>query len=508
VSSVTTVIIDPATQSATVGDSFSVDVDVENVNNLGAYEFTLRYDPAVVSYVSVSNGSFLGSTGRWVDCVGPILDASAGTIRFGCVTTDSGTPGPSGSGQLAQVVLHADAAGTSPLNLPLAALSDPTGVEIPTNVAGGSVTVSTGAPTSTLTPTDTYTPTPTDTYTLTATATSSATPTPTSTFTPTPTDTYTPTPTDTYTLTATATSSATPTPTSTFTPTPTNTATPTAIPTPLIALVQKNYGTAYLASGVSATYNATPVAGNLLVAIVGASGSSTIKLPSGWSSAINQSGASCTQPCQAILYKIAGSSESRTVTVTLGDFLSVVGLQIYEYSGIDTASPLDKTASANGTSTSVSTGTTATTAQANELLVAGMVIRAQTSYGGWTNSFNEEADFQYRVGSAYVRTYAGANRIATAIGTYSTTATTTVSAAWRGQIATFRAAPIPTNTPTPTTTDTPTPTRTPTATRTATATRTPTRTATPTRTRTPTRTLTPTRTPTPTLTPTPTITFI
>jgi hypothetical protein len=202
-----------------------------------------------------------------------------------------------------------------------------------------------------------------------------------------------------------------------------------------IALVQKNYGAAYLTTSVSATFDATPVADNLLVAIVGASTNSTIYTPTGWSTAINQSGT----PGQAIFYKIAGSGESRTVTVTVSDSLSVLGLQIYEYSGIDTSSPLDQTNSSTGTSTSPSSGSVTTT-QANELLIVGMIIRAETDYSGWTNSFNEQFDFQFQVGSTYVRTYAGADCVVTATGTYSTTATTAASGAWRGQIATFKAA--------------------------------------------------------------------
>jgi hypothetical protein len=200
-----------------------------------------------------------------------------------------------------------------------------------------------------------------------------------------------------------------------------------------IALVQKNYGGAYLTTSVSATFDTTPVAGELLVAIVGASTTSTIYTPTDWSTAINQSGA----PGQAIFYKIAGSGESTTVTVTVSDSASVLGLQIYEYRGIDTSSPLDQTGSATGTSTSPSSGSVTTT-QANELLIAGMIIRAATSFSGWTNSFTEQFDFQYQVGQTYVRTYAGADRVVTATDTYSTTATTTVSEAWRGQIATFR----------------------------------------------------------------------
>jgi hypothetical protein len=149
----TTVTIDPASQNVAVGDYFTVNLDVESVNNLGAYEFIIQFDPNIVSYVSVTNGSFLGSTGRVIFCPAPILDAGTATIRFGCVSSDSGTPGPGGSGQLAQVVFHADAEGTSSLDLKTLALSDPLGIDIPANHAGGSVSVSTAAPASTPTPT-------------------------------------------------------------------------------------------------------------------------------------------------------------------------------------------------------------------------------------------------------------------------------------------------------------------------------------------------------------------
>ncbi len=136
----TAMVIDPASQEVVVGDYFTVDVRVDNVNNLGAYEFTLQFDPELIDYVTVTDGDFLGSTGRVVFCPNPITDV--GTVRFGCVSSDGGTPGASGSGQLAQVVFQAVAPGTSPLDLPMVALADPWGEEIYAAVAGGSVSVS------------------------------------------------------------------------------------------------------------------------------------------------------------------------------------------------------------------------------------------------------------------------------------------------------------------------------------------------------------------------------
>jgi hypothetical protein len=301
--------------------------------------------------------------------------------------------------------------------------------------------------TPTPTPTNTYTPTPTFTFTPVPTSTVTTTPTPTNTYTPTPTNTFTQTPTFTFTPTATPTFTATPTstktPTPTFTPTPTPTFTPTPTatytptPTPCVpALVQKASGVSQNqnATSVSASFSAAPTANHLLVAIVGTDISVTINTPGGWSAAMNQRGA----PGQAIFYKVAGGSESNTVTVTVSSGTQL-GLQIYEYSGVATTSPLDQTASSTGSSNSPSSGSVTTTG-ANDLLIAGVVIQANTSFSNWTNSFNEESDFN-NTGGSPKRSYAGADRIVTATGTNSTTATTTVLGAWRGQIVSFKAAP-------------------------------------------------------------------
>lgn len=140
----TAVLIDPASQEVLLGDYFTVDVMAQNVSNLGAYDFTLLFNPQIISYVSVSNGPFLGSSGRSVFCPAPIADGR--TLRFGCVTTGLGKPGVSGSGQLAEIVFRvADAApvpSTSPLDLDEVGLADPLGASISAAVGSGSVSVS------------------------------------------------------------------------------------------------------------------------------------------------------------------------------------------------------------------------------------------------------------------------------------------------------------------------------------------------------------------------------
>jgi len=142
----TLVRVDPSSQTVSVGDNFSLNIRIENVENLGSYEWLLTFDPAVSGFVSVSNGSFLGSGGRTVFCPGAILDT--GSVRFGCSTAGTTPPGPSGAGVLATITFSALAAGTSPLDLVWVQLSDPLANDIPTTIQDGDVTV-VAAPTAT-----------------------------------------------------------------------------------------------------------------------------------------------------------------------------------------------------------------------------------------------------------------------------------------------------------------------------------------------------------------------
>ena len=76
--------VSPSSQSLPSGAEVVVEIYIDNVASLAAYEFELAFDPALLGYVSVTNGAFLGSTGRNVTCLPPILEV--GSVRFGCVT--------------------------------------------------------------------------------------------------------------------------------------------------------------------------------------------------------------------------------------------------------------------------------------------------------------------------------------------------------------------------------------------------------------------------------------
>jgi hypothetical protein len=211
-----------------------------------------------------------------------------------------------------------------------------------------------------------------------------------------------------------------------------------------IAFVQTTTGTS-TTNSVTATFAAAATANNLIVAIAAARDNGdtiTLTAPMGFSTAINSSGAGAGDgtPAQAIFYKIAAGGEMAiTVTSSAADTL---GLHIYEYSGINTASPLDATGSASGTTATPSSGSVTTT-NANDLLIAGLVIRRTAgSYNAPANSFTERNDFLVTGANGNIL-LAGEERIVNTAGTYSTSAGTSPSTAanWRGLIAAFKQAP-------------------------------------------------------------------
>ena len=90
------------------------EVSVENVKNIGSFQFELTYDSKILEYESAEKADFLGSTGREVVC-NPITEA--GAARFTCVTLRPNPLGPDGSGKLATVYLKAVGSGTTAIKL-------------------------------------------------------------------------------------------------------------------------------------------------------------------------------------------------------------------------------------------------------------------------------------------------------------------------------------------------------------------------------------------------------
>jgi hypothetical protein len=132
--------VNPVSQNVTLGSgAFNIDIRTDDVENLGAFEITLKFDRTVLEYVSASDGGFLASTGRVDTCAGSGIDPNKsngedrgvdpvlydapniGAVHFGCTTigiveNGSGLAGPSGAGILATVTFKPKSLGTSPLS--------------------------------------------------------------------------------------------------------------------------------------------------------------------------------------------------------------------------------------------------------------------------------------------------------------------------------------------------------------------------------------------------------
>lgn len=131
----------------------------EPSTGLGAFEFTLFFDPALLRIIGAEPRDFLASTGRSIFCFQRWPEP--GEYSFGCASSGS-EDGPQGGGELAVVTIEPVANGTSALNLE-AGLAGPLGDDIPTAAYGGTVRI-TGAP-EPPPPTATPTPRPTPTQT-------------------------------------------------------------------------------------------------------------------------------------------------------------------------------------------------------------------------------------------------------------------------------------------------------------------------------------------------------
>lgn len=130
----------PPTPVAHDAGSFVASVVVQDVTNLGAFQFDLRYDPTVLTPLDYKEGPFLGSSGRQVNCLPPTTDE--GLLRYVCVTLGSAPEGPNGSGVLATITFAPLAKGSSPVRLEGLILADPRGQRMPAQAQGASVTVS------------------------------------------------------------------------------------------------------------------------------------------------------------------------------------------------------------------------------------------------------------------------------------------------------------------------------------------------------------------------------
>jgi len=184
-------------------------------------------------------------------------------------------------------------------------------------------------------------------------------------------------------------------------------------------------------ASVTLSFPNTPTAGNLMIAL-GRSGTNSYTNGSidGWELATGvQTG---TASHMGLWYKVAGAAESKDVTLDWTDSVDTM-LIIEEWTGLS-AAPLDQISSyyAAGTVTSRTSGTTPTTAVADELCLAGFAMGSTISAESWSNSFvlekRNSTTPKFLLGSLIVAS----------TGTYETTLSWTTARTSGGLIATFK----------------------------------------------------------------------
>lgn len=123
----------------------SVDVMVEDAENLAGFQFILSWDPERLTLADIEHPGFLGETGRDPFCFEPVIDPAA--VRFVCVTfapppadadpqTWSPPPGVEGTGALARAHFDVRGQGSSTFALSIVKLTEPDGSEIPSTSEG------------------------------------------------------------------------------------------------------------------------------------------------------------------------------------------------------------------------------------------------------------------------------------------------------------------------------------------------------------------------------------
>lgn len=208
-------------------------------------------------------------------------------------------------------------------------------------------------------------------------------------------------------------------------------------------VASQDAGATALAATVTANYPATPTSGHLLIAVVYAAAASAAAGfsmgGSGWLLATTSPDYPTAGPTQglALFYKVAGAGETTAVQANCTGATNM-HLQIYEYAGTATTSPLDKTGSPGGasvsTTSSLATGTTPTTSQADELVFVALGHSGAITSLSWTNSITA-LQTTPRLDSG--------ERIVSATGTYSSTASWVTGRTAGALIATFKAGGTP-----------------------------------------------------------------
>jgi hypothetical protein len=198
-----------------------------------------------------------------------------------------------------------------------------------------------------------------------------------------------------------------------------------------VSFVQVNSATSKSASSLAAAYPSAQTAGNLNLVVVGWNDTtSTVSsiTDSRGNTYVRAIGPTAgTALTQSIYYAKNIVAGSNTVTVMFNKAAAYADVRVLEYSGADTANPLDVTMAAAGTGLTGNSGAAATTSLNELVFGAGMTFDVFSAAG---------SGFTKRVITAFGDIAQDATVVS--MGSYSATAPLRASAPWVMQMATFR----------------------------------------------------------------------
>ena len=99
-----------------IGDTFTVEVNAENISNLAGWQFDIAFDPTLLEAIEVSEGDFLKIGGGTTFFQKGTIDNTAGKIT-GISATRLNEDGVTGTGALLSVTFSAKAEGEARLAL-------------------------------------------------------------------------------------------------------------------------------------------------------------------------------------------------------------------------------------------------------------------------------------------------------------------------------------------------------------------------------------------------------
>jgi len=204
-----------------------------------------------------------------------------------------------------------------------------------------------------------------------------------------------------------------------------------------IALVQSSAARGSGVPSIAVPFASANAAGNLIIAAVRMSTTSqTVTVT-------DSAGNTCTDAVAQsqttdghqvhVFYAKNVAGGANTVTATFSGNNNRPWLAACEYSGLSTTSPLDRTANAQGSGSAPTSGATATTVSANELVFAALGLPA--SYKGTVAAGSGYALLLQDTDSSRAATEAA---VVTSTGAYAGTFSLSTGANWTSVVATFK----------------------------------------------------------------------